>query len=162
MRLIACFTFWRTAASGPGGRASARAPSSRTRRRTGAPAWTASPSAPVIRPRPSSSPPPARAGHFFTENTEPTRTEPNCRFFGLFGSVSVFIFVRFGGRLRLRFLGSTEPNQPNNRFGGAQSKQLRCASEQPARCVRERAGQRPPKRASERSTGVTWASSGSG
>ena len=102
---------------------------------------------------------PARAGHFLTEKTEPTRTEPNCRFFGLFGSVSVFIFVRFGGRLRLRFSGSTEPN---NRFGGAQSKQLRCASEQPTRCGRERAGQRPPKRASERSTGVTWASSSSG
>ena len=42
--------------------------------------------------------------------TEPVRTEPNCRFFGFFGSASGWIFRKFGHRVRVRFLSRTEPN----------------------------------------------------
>ena len=42
--------------------------------------------------------------------TEPTRTEPNYWFFGFFGSASVWIFRKFGHRVRVRFLACTEPN----------------------------------------------------
>ena len=49
-----------------------------------------------------------RPGHFFTK--KPNRTEPNYRFFGFFGSASVWIFRKFGHQVRVQFLACTEPN----------------------------------------------------
>jgi hypothetical protein len=59
-----------------------------------------------------------RGGHFFTEDRKPNRTEPNrteMSVFWFFGSASVFDFVYFGLRFRLRFSPKTETKYQNNR-----------------------------------------------
>jgi hypothetical protein len=59
--------------------------------------------------------PPLGVG-IFSPKPKPNRTEPKCRFFGFFGSASVFNSVYFGVQFRLQFLPQTEPIHRSNQI----------------------------------------------